>query len=179
MRIDHDVIVQKREDVCARLANAGVKGIRFAWPRFEEVTEAAGIASTEIIDGLSRLVLRVVINDQNLPVNRFRKHQSGRTVQRGLQALASIVGAQYDRNFHMYSGRVSHAPLRRALAVYSLVARHSLRRLRPPMPGPPQRVHWVQNLGENLSNERDRKQERIEAIAERQESFFVILPVPA
>src|SRR5882762_5196028 len=68
--------------------------------------------------------------------------------------------------------------LRRPLSVHAGAVEKSLHSLRPPMPCAPYGIERVKELGDQVSQYRQKEQRRIYLIAECRQSFLVIFPIP-
>jgi hypothetical protein len=72
-RLQGYIIVRKCEDIALRLPDPSIAGVGQPLLGFEQVTIAAGIPVAEFIHDLSRLIVRIVIHNQDFPRDGFRQ----------------------------------------------------------------------------------------------------------
>ena len=74
--------------------------MRLALLWLKQITKPARVAVAKVFRDHSRLIVRVVIHDQNFPFDRFWESQSSGTIQRRLKALAAVIGTQNYSDSH-------------------------------------------------------------------------------
>src|ERR1017187_8328515 len=101
-RLHGHVVIHKGKNVAPSLTNAGVEGIRLSLIRLEQITEATGVSGAEVSYDGGGLVARIVVDYQDLPLNRLGKRGSGNTTEGFFQSPATVICAYNDCNVHVF-----------------------------------------------------------------------------
>src|SRR6267143_4544172 len=82
------------------LANPGVQSVRFSGQGFKQVTKMFRSPTAKSVNDFSSPITRIIVNNQHFPTDFSWQRGNGETLQRSRQALAMVVRAQNDADFH-------------------------------------------------------------------------------
>jgi hypothetical protein len=98
--IDDDVIIDESENFAAGFTNAGVEGVGFALPGFENIAAMSGEFLDVFFGEFAGSVFGIVVDDEKFPVVARGELRVDNAVESRGEALGAVVGAEDDGDIH-------------------------------------------------------------------------------
>ena len=96
------VIIREGNNFTSSLVNPSIACVRQTLLRFEEVPNPARMAQTKLARHRAGAIFRIVVDNQDFPIDGVRHLRSRDAFQSPSQTLATVIGTQNHRNLHEF-----------------------------------------------------------------------------